>query len=246
MARWTSRLDDSPCSEILWVRCLPSSRARKLKDLDFRGLGKTPSPRAPSPRPQRRGGPIDPQGPRRVWQGAVSRKGRQVTEYEPGTPMWIDVASPNLDASKQFYSQLFGWEVNAVPGPAAGGYAFFEMGGKMIGGLGPTFSPEQPPAWTMYVRTPDVDATAQTVRASGGQFKVDGRSIAGGMDISNLPQEVPPHWLIYFRVDDGDEALEKLKGLGGSLVNGPFDIPMGRFTIARDPVGAVFGIIEFK
>ena len=30
--------------------------------------------------------------------------------YAPGTPMWVDLASPDLEASKAFYSSLFGWE----------------------------------------------------------------------------------------------------------------------------------------
>jgi predicted enzyme related to lactoylglutathione lyase len=244
--------------------------------------------------------------------------------------MWVDAASPDLDASKKFYSELFGWQVNEVPDPAAGGYAFFMKDEKMVGGLGPTMGPGQPAAWTMYVRTPDVDATARTIQEQGGQvvagpmdvrgagriawfadptgahlaalqpseqtqgseivnevgsftwsdlgtrdmpaakefyakvfgwnpqdrdiagnayteFQVDGRSIAGGMDISGLPaDEVPPNWLIYFRVDSIDDAFEKAKELGGSLANGPFEFPQGRFTILRDPVGAFFAVVEYK
>ncbi len=117
-----------------------------------------------------------------------------MTEYKPGTPMWIDVASPNLDASKQFYSQVFGWEVNVVPDPAAGGYAFFEMRGKMIGGLGPTFGPDQPPAWSMYARTPDVDATAQTVRDSGGQVVVGPMDVPGAGRIAWFTDPTGAHF----------------------------------------------------
>ena len=88
--------------------------------------------------------------------------------YAPGTPIWVDLASPDLEASRTFYGQLFGWE--ALPGPPeAGGYTMFTLGGKLVAGLGPTFSPEQPPAWSTYISTADADATADAVRQAGGQ-----------------------------------------------------------------------------
>ena len=33
-----------------------------------------------------------------------------VTSYAPGTPSWVDLASPDLAASTAFYSTLFGWD----------------------------------------------------------------------------------------------------------------------------------------
>ena len=31
------------------------------------------------------------------------------TAYEPGTPSWADVTSPDPDAARAFYGALFGW-----------------------------------------------------------------------------------------------------------------------------------------
>ena len=31
------------------------------------------------------------------------------TEYDPGTPSWTDLTTPDLAASEQFYGTLFGW-----------------------------------------------------------------------------------------------------------------------------------------
>src|SRR5438270_8180867 len=89
--------------------------------------------------------------------------------YAPGTPMWVDLASPDLEASKAFYSSLFGWEAWVTPDPEAGGYTIFAHNGKMAAGLGPTFSPEQPSAWSVYVATEDVDEPARKVQEAGGQ-----------------------------------------------------------------------------
>ena len=55
------------------------------------------------------------------------------------------------------------------------------------------------------------------------------------------PQE-PPNWLAYFAVDDVDAAIAKIGELGGGTIAGPFDLPMGRIGIVRDPQGAVFAL----
>ena len=32
------------------------------------------------------------------------------TSYEPGTPSWVDLSTPDPAAAKRFYGELFGWE----------------------------------------------------------------------------------------------------------------------------------------
>jgi predicted enzyme related to lactoylglutathione lyase len=76
-------------------------------------------------------------------------------------------------------------------------------------------------------------------------FQVDGRNIAGGLDMTKLlPDSVPPHWLVYFTVDNTADTAAKAKELGGTVVHGPADTPMGPFAVLQDPVGAVFAIIQ--
>jgi hypothetical protein len=72
----------------------------------------------------------------------------------------------------------------------------------------------------------------------------DGEHVRGGMmDISSMPAEVPPHWLVYFTVPDADAAAETTKAAGGQLLNGPFDISVGRIAILMDPQGAMFAVM---
>jgi predicted enzyme related to lactoylglutathione lyase len=89
--------------------------------------------------------------------------------YAPGAPIWVDVASPDLDGSKQFYGTLFGWDAFVTPDPEAGGYTMFLLNGKEVAGLGPIFNPGQPSAWSVYFATEDADATAKAVQDAGGQ-----------------------------------------------------------------------------
>lgn len=86
----------------------------------------------------------------------------------PGTPGWIDLGSPDPEASRRFYSALFGWTAN-VASAEFGGYTIFKLDGKSVAGAGPLFSEGQPTAWSTYVVTDDADAVAAKVEAAGGK-----------------------------------------------------------------------------
>lgn len=90
------------------------------------------------------------------------------TPYEPGTPSYADLASPDLDASRAFYGALFGWTAEASTEPEAMGYTVFMLGDAAVAGLGPTFG-DVPPHWNTYVTVADVDATVATAASAGGQ-----------------------------------------------------------------------------
>ena len=36
-------------------------------------------------------------------------------DYAPGTPCWVDVTSPDLDRTTDFYGGLFGWQAERDP-----------------------------------------------------------------------------------------------------------------------------------
>jgi predicted enzyme related to lactoylglutathione lyase len=82
----------------------------------------------------------------------------------------------------------------------------------------------------------------------GGEYvewQINGRSIAGGQDMSTMvPPQVPPHWLVYFAVNNTDETVKKTQELGGSVMAPAMDIPQGRMAVLTDPQGASFAIIQ--
>jgi uncharacterized protein len=91
------------------------------------------------------------------------------TSYEPGVPSWVDLSSPDTNASATFYGGLFGWEVqSAGPVEETGGYGMFTLRGKQVAGVGPIMQEGQPPAWSVYVATEDADAVAARVSEAGG------------------------------------------------------------------------------
>jgi predicted enzyme related to lactoylglutathione lyase len=93
----------------------------------------------------------------------------EVAVIAPGKPAWVDLASPDLEASKRFYSSLFGWEPQGFDNPNSGGYGMLTLRGKEVAGLGPVQQPGQPPAWTVYIATKDAEATARKVESAGGK-----------------------------------------------------------------------------
>jgi uncharacterized protein len=88
--------------------------------------------------------------------------------HKPGSPSWVDTASPDVDASVRFYTGLFGWEANAIPDPEAGGYVILTLDGASVAALGP-LQEGQFPAWSLYFATSDADATAAKVVEAGGK-----------------------------------------------------------------------------
>jgi predicted enzyme related to lactoylglutathione lyase len=101
-----------------------------------------------------------------------TEEGARVPTYAAGTPSWVDLGSPDLEASKKFYGELFGWTAHVSPEPEAGGYTMFMLGDKAVAGAGPLMNPDQPPAWSTYVSTDNADATAEKVKQAGGQVLV--------------------------------------------------------------------------
>jgi predicted enzyme related to lactoylglutathione lyase len=88
--------------------------------------------------------------------------------YAPGTPMWTDHTSPDVQASTKFYSQLFGWDAEDM-GEQAGHYTIFRSKGKMVAATTPPMSPGTPPVWSTYIATANAEDTAKKVGDAGGQ-----------------------------------------------------------------------------
>ena len=91
------------------------------------------------------------------------------TSHAPGTPSWVELGSPDIDASIEFYGALFGWDVpESANAEATGGYRLAMKGGKPASGMMPLMQEGQPPAWTSYVSVADAAATAAKVSEAGG------------------------------------------------------------------------------
>jgi hypothetical protein len=111
------------------------------------------------------------------------------TPWPTGTPCWVDYGATDLEAAKNFYAGLFGWEYTG--GDAEyGGYLNATRNGRQAAGLGPQMNPADPPGWTTYFATDDADATVGRIREAGGTVVMEPMDVGpfGRMVIALDPQ----------------------------------------------------------
>ncbi len=150
------------------------------------------------------------------------------TSYEPGIPCWIDLASPDLDATVAFYAELFGWDVPEAENPEqTGGYRLALLKGKPVAGLMPQMQAGQPVAWTTYVSVEDADATAAAAKEAGASALAEPMDV---MDIGRMAVFADPAGAVF-------GIWQPRSFIGAELVN-----EAGAFTWSelntRDPEAA--------
>ncbi len=94
--------------------------------------------------------------------------------YEKGIFCWVDLATTDQDAAKQFYTQLFHWDFEDVPLEDGGTYSMACKDGRYVAAL---FSlsdgmREQniPPHWQSYINVADLEAAVQSWQSNGGSI----------------------------------------------------------------------------
>jgi hypothetical protein len=93
------------------------------------------------------------------------------TTNVPNTPGWVDLGTPDVTKAVEFYTAVFGWTAEDS-GPDAGHYTMFKKGDKYACAAGPLMDPTAAPAWSLYVRVADADATSKAVEQAGGKVRV--------------------------------------------------------------------------
>lgn len=98
-----------------------------------------------------------------------------------GVFVWHELASLDVEASKRFYSGLFGWTTHEMPVSGGETYTLFHRGGADIAGCMASqgHGRASPPMWLLYVAVEDVDASASKARSLGAQFVVEPTDIPG-------------------------------------------------------------------
>jgi hypothetical protein len=102
-----------------------------------------------------------------------------MTAYEtqvPGAPVWLDIASSDVEKTKAFYGAVFGWDGEPAE-EKFHGYFNFGKNGVRIAGAMPTMDPGQPDGWSIYLRTDDAKRTSDQASAHGATTIVDAADV---------------------------------------------------------------------
>jgi uncharacterized protein len=96
----------------------------------------------------------------------VPRRSSPGPRVRPSSLAFVELASGEPSATRQFLSKVFGWKFRTVQMPA-GEYLSFRTPGGGQGGIRPTRAGE-PPSSMSYVRVRDIEAARRKVERAGG------------------------------------------------------------------------------
>lgn len=156
-----------------------------------------------------------------VWEPGEIRGAGSVNA--PGAWNFSELNTDDVAGATQFYSAVFGWEVDEVDMGA--------MSGTMV-------------------RLPGYADFLEQVNPGTKQRHIDFGAPPGFTEcvawFLPLAAGAAPHWSVTFSIADADAVAAKARELGGSVEVEPFDLPMVRSTVIRDPAGARFTANAFN
>ena len=99
----------------------------------------------------------------------------EITKHQPGMFSWADLATPDVEGSKKFYTQLLGLDFVEMPMGEQGVYVMFNKGGKSVFAM---FQMDESmmaqsggqPFWQSYFTVDDADATTGKAKDLGGNL----------------------------------------------------------------------------
>jgi predicted enzyme related to lactoylglutathione lyase len=94
------------------------------------------------------------------------------TSPPTGAPCWADLWTSDVEGSRRFYGELFGWEA-MEPNAEFGGYFMFNRAGQPIAGaMGDMPDNPAQDAWKIYLATDDIGRTVEAAEAHGAHVAV--------------------------------------------------------------------------
>ncbi|ASR36246.1 hypothetical protein BAY61_15930 [Prauserella marina] len=89
------------------------------------------------------------------------------TPVAPGTPCWIELATPDLDRSMRFGQELYGWHFERVRDSAGEDYVIALLFGEPVAGL--RRHPADILDWTVYLATDNLSTAGNHASKLGGR-----------------------------------------------------------------------------
>src|SRR5690349_20007834 len=87
-----------------------------------------------------------------------------------GSPCWADLWTSDVEGSRRFYAELFGWEAQE-PSAEFGGYFMFTREGVPVAGAMVGMGDQRAQdLWNIYLATDDIAKTLETAASEGAQI----------------------------------------------------------------------------
>lgn len=159
------------------------------------------------------------------------------TSYVPGTPCWVDLATPDVEGAERFYGELFDWEIPERPDSGSmGGYRRAILNGKDVAGVMPLMQEGQPPAWSTYVSVDDIEALGRAVQENDGTMIAEPMAVAS---FGRLALFTDPEGAFFGMWEPADFAGAELVNERGAF--GWTELNTRNPDAAKQFYGAVFG-----
>ncbi|RMD97000.1 MAG: VOC family protein [Calditrichaeota bacterium] len=105
----------------------------------------------------------------------------EIHKHTPNTFCWVELATSDALAGKDFYSSLFGWQTHEAPMEGGDPYIMLQLRGKDIGAMYQLIPQQReqgvPPHWLSYISVENADETAERAKSLGGKV------VMGPMDV---------------------------------------------------------------
>jgi len=106
-----------------------------------------------------------------------------------GSPCWVDLFSSDTDATRTFYTGLFGWAAEEASEEFGGYFMFTRDGVPVAGAMGPMGDMAATNVWTAYLDSDDLARTLEATTDAGGSVVMGPMSIA---DLGSMAVLVDP------------------------------------------------------
>lgn len=94
-----------------------------------------------------------------------------------GAPCWIDLWTSDIEGSRRFYAELFGWQAGE-PSPDHGGYFMFTRAGVPVAGaMGDMGETRASNTWKPFFATDDIERTLKLAAAHGATVDLPAMAI---------------------------------------------------------------------
>ena len=141
-----------------------------------------------------------------------------ITGYSNGQFSWIDLITPDLRASRNFYSELFDWDMVDVPVDRDYFFVDFQFAGRTVAGM--QEMPQnlrnegKPAVWASEVNVHDIDAVTDEAEYLGATIEMPPKQI---LDLGRMAVLVDPLGTRISLWEPGNQAGAEMMNRPASL-----------------------------